>query len=372
MLVTIGNIFESNAKTLVNTVNCVGVMGKGIARDFKERFPDMYRDYKKRCAEGSLHPGKPYLFTDLFDTSILNFHSKDHWRSSSRLSYVEEGLDWFRDHWKTLGITSIAFPPLGCGNGGLAWEDVGPLIFEKLHDLPIDITIYAPYGTPQHQLADEFLSSKQRSTGAECGTQGRRYDHKWDLILHVVRSLNTESLILPVGRTIFQKICYILTRSGAELGFRFTQGDYGPYSVEATNALAVIANNNLIHEKTFGKMIQIEVVPSFQFDAARFTAKELRAAEKTIDLFRRIRNTEQAELSTTLIYSYDQLCESRKQPKHHTDSPEIEADAVIDYTIDWKPRWATQKKREELNSELFYLTALEWIKVSSFSSLPVF
>ena len=119
-----GDIFVSKAQTLVNAVNCVGVMDKGIALEFKNRYPNMFDDYKQRCAKGLVKPGVPCLYTDSLGTSILNFPTKDDWRSPSNITYIVRGLQWLAKNYETLGIRSIAFPALGCGNGGLLWEDV--------------------------------------------------------------------------------------------------------------------------------------------------------------------------------------------------------------------------------------------------------
>ena len=159
MIFRIGDIFSSDMKTLVNTVNCVGVMGKGIALEFKKRYPKMYREYMAMCENGHIRPGKPYYYEDAEGNSVLNFPTKDHWRSPSKLSYIIDGLQWFRDNYDKLGITSIAFPPLGCGNGGLSWNVVGPLMYQYLHDLEIDIVVYAPYETSQEQLTVGNLQS---------------------------------------------------------------------------------------------------------------------------------------------------------------------------------------------------------------------
>ena len=89
MIVKIGNIFESHAQTLVNTVNCVGVMGKGIALDFKNRYPEMFKEYTELCAQKRVKPGVPYYYSDLLGASVINFPTKDHWRSPSKLSYIK-------------------------------------------------------------------------------------------------------------------------------------------------------------------------------------------------------------------------------------------------------------------------------------------
>jgi O-acetyl-ADP-ribose deacetylase (regulator of RNase III) len=140
-----GDLFASHAQTLVNAVNCVGVMGKGIALEFKKRYPAMFEDYVARCRLKKVRLGEPYLFRDLGGVVILNFPTKDHWRSPSRLKDIDEGLEYFAEHAADWGVTSVAFPPLGCGNGGLAWSDVEPLMHRKLGSLPIEIEIYSPF-----------------------------------------------------------------------------------------------------------------------------------------------------------------------------------------------------------------------------------
>jgi O-acetyl-ADP-ribose deacetylase (regulator of RNase III) len=135
------NIMDSKMQTLVNPVNCVGVMGKGLALAFKQRYPLMYQSYRVACKKGDLKIGKPWLHKD---TMVLNFPTKDHWRRRSRLSYISSGLEYLAKNAITLGITSLAVPPLGCGLGGLEWIYVLPLIKKHLGPLGIPIEIYLP------------------------------------------------------------------------------------------------------------------------------------------------------------------------------------------------------------------------------------
>src|SRR5947209_10500808 len=153
-----GDIFESTAQTLVNTVNCVGVMGKGLALEFKKRFPEMYEDYAARCAAGQVRLGKPYLFKSVLPPWILNFPTKDHWRSVPRLSDIIAGLEYLEQHYKDWEITSLAVPALGCSNGQLEWRVVGPTLYRHLSRLDIPVELYAPLGTPAEQLDTAFLS----------------------------------------------------------------------------------------------------------------------------------------------------------------------------------------------------------------------
>src|SRR6266581_2876643 len=113
----IGDLFESPAAAWVNTVNCVGIMGKGVAQEFKKRFPAMFDDYRARCDAKQVRLGEPYLYRDASGRAIVNFPTKGHWRSPSRLADIERGLDYFASHAAEWGLTSVAMPPLGCGNG---------------------------------------------------------------------------------------------------------------------------------------------------------------------------------------------------------------------------------------------------------------
>jgi O-acetyl-ADP-ribose deacetylase (regulator of RNase III) len=143
--VLIGDLFASRAQTLTNTVNTVGVMGKGIALEFRKRFPVMYEDYVARCEAGEVQLGRPYLFTPLVPPWILNFPTKEHWRSLSRLDAIIDGLDHLYKHYEEWGIESLAVPPLGCGEGGLEWRIVGPSLYRGLSRLDIPVELYAPF-----------------------------------------------------------------------------------------------------------------------------------------------------------------------------------------------------------------------------------
>ena len=139
------NLFESNAQVLVNTVNTVGVMGKGVAKEFKKRYPEMFEIYKKQCKAGKFKTGDLWLYKDPDSgKSVLNFPTKEHWRGRSKVEYIESGLKKFVKKYEEKGITSIAFPMLGCSNGGLDWKtQVQPLMEKYLKDLPnIDIQIH--------------------------------------------------------------------------------------------------------------------------------------------------------------------------------------------------------------------------------------
>lgn len=149
------SIFDSPAQTLVNTVNTVGVMGKGIAEGFKARYPAMFREYKQLCDKHVLKIGTLHCWHGP-SRWVLNFPTKTTWKMPSKLEYIELGLDTFAENYKRMGIQSISFPPLGCGNGQLDWNEVRPVMLKYLWDLDIPIFMhewFESYGVAeQHEV----------------------------------------------------------------------------------------------------------------------------------------------------------------------------------------------------------------------------
>lgn len=153
-----GNLLLSKRQTLTNTVNCVGVMGKGIALEFKRRYPDMFTEYVRRCDAGSVHPGQPYVYALPEGRLICNFPTKNHWRGASRLEWIRDGLDAMAAGAAGWGVENLALPPLGCGHGGLNWDQVLPLIRDALGNLPFDVDVYVPSGVDPDPPAEEQLA----------------------------------------------------------------------------------------------------------------------------------------------------------------------------------------------------------------------
>lgn len=171
-----GDMFFSKMQTLTVSVNCVGVMGKGLASTAKDRFPDVYVRYEKVCRNKSLQIGKPYLYkressvieqlaeptllpsenlNDNSQTWFLLFPTKNHWKNNSTLIDIENGLQWLCENYKSEGIKSLAMPALGCGLGGLEWRDVGPLMCKYLTSIDIPVAIYLP---SEGKLSDDLVS----------------------------------------------------------------------------------------------------------------------------------------------------------------------------------------------------------------------
>lgn len=167
-----GNIFDSPAQTIVNPVNTVGVMGKGLALDFKNRYPKMFEQYTRACKSG-FRPGQ-LIVTKEDDHWVMCFPTKRDWRNKSSIDYIKAGLKAFCDGYEKQGITSVAFPKLGCGAGGLTWNVVEPIMDQYLRDLPIPVYIYIdkelkPVGQSGYfdVMREEYMRKQKEISEAE-------------------------------------------------------------------------------------------------------------------------------------------------------------------------------------------------------------
>ncbi len=354
--VLIGDLISSEMQTKVNTVNCVGVMGKGIAQLFKKLYPEMYEDFVDRCRSGEVKEGVPYIYVDLFGNRIINFPTKNHWKGLSNLKSIEKGLDIFIENYQQWGIESIAFPPLGCGNGGLSWLQVGPLMYQKLSDLSIPIEIYAPFGTSKNHLTKEFLSSST-NTVSEAKIIDREIPGSWIVILEILHRLGKMKYTVQVGNTVFQKICYMTSLLGLETDLQFKKGAYGPYSPDIQRVFNVFGRENLIRVSMLGNYTRIETGMEYLSLRAKKSALIEQYEDhisKVVDLFSRVKSTEHAEEIGTIMYALNELT--------HEGAVDLvsEMDFFI-YILNWKKKWDTPQKREALASTIRYLASQGWV-----------
>ena len=363
--VLIGDLFESKAQTIVNTVNCVGVMGKGVALEFKKRFPVMFDDYERRCKRREVKLGRPYLYKSLVPPWILNFPTKDHWRSVASLEAIVEGLRFLLQHYKEWGITSMAVPPLGCGQGRLEWRVVGPTLNRYLKKMDIPIELYAPYGTPHEELQAKFLDGVSR--GGDDNTpmpEPRWIKASWVGLVEIRHRLEQQPYHPPVGRTTFQMIAYVATEEGLPTELRHQKGSYGPYSQEQKGLTARLINNGLIREEKLGRMLAVKVGPTFN-DAREAYEDDLKqwepVIEKTTDLFMRL-DTKQAEVVATVLFAAKTL-------RNSTDKPS-ERD-VLEAVMQWKQRRRPPLDEPEIALTVRNLAALKWLQVEPSPNLPL-
>ena len=214
-----GNLLDADVEALVNTVNTVGVMGKGIALQFRQAFPKNYEAYRAACKRGEVKTGKMFVF-DLARLSnprlIINFPTKRHWKQRAKIEDIEAGLQDLRKIIQELSIHSIAVPPLGCGNGGLAWSLVRRRIEENLSDLPnVAIQLFEPMGAPP---AEEMPVATKRPNM----TIGRA------VLIRLMQNYALPGYRLTLLEV--QKLAYFLQVAGQLLNLDFVKGKYGPYA----------------------------------------------------------------------------------------------------------------------------------------------
>jgi O-acetyl-ADP-ribose deacetylase (regulator of RNase III) len=216
---TNGNLLDAQTDALVNTVNTEGVMGKGIALQFKRKFPEMYDEYRAACEAGEVQPGRMHIYERedmLHPRFIINFPTKRHWRSPARVEDIEAGLTALVKEIRARGIQSIAVPPLGCGNGGLEWSDVRPRIERALAELPgVRVLLFPPAGAPE---AREMVHKTARP----------EMNPSRAIVLRIWRdyfALGYQLTLLEV-----HKLLYFLQESGEPLRLRFAKNRYGPYA----------------------------------------------------------------------------------------------------------------------------------------------
>lgn len=367
MLVTkMGDLFDSDAQTLVNTVNTVGVMGKGVALEFKKRFPEMYDNYVQRCRRGQVHLGQPYLYRRGSPPWILNFPTKDHWRSVSRLSDIVAGLDYLERHYRAWGIESLAVPPLGCGNGGLDWDVVGPTLHRHLRRLDIPVSLYAPAGTlPERIQTSYFVLGNGAATSAAARTERTKIKPAWTALVEILRRVQDEPYHWPIGRTTFQNLAYFATSAGLPTGLQYVRGSFGPFSSDLKPIVTQLVNNGVLDEQRRGQVLGVAVGPTFP-DAAGSCRNDLERWEAVIgrvaDLFLRMR-TQDAEIAATVRYSWQDLAAASSER-----ATEIE---VLREVMCWKQRRTPLLVEREVAASIRHLNMLGWIDALPSPELPI-
>ncbi len=354
--VLVGDIFQSKAHTIVNTVNCVGVMGKGIALEFKKRYPDMYEDYLVRCKRGEVRLGEPYIYVRDETPWILNFPTKYHWRALAKSEDIIRGLEYLLSKYKSWGIKSIAIPPLGAGLGQLEWRIIGPVLYSFLSKMEIPVELYAPYQTPADELQLDFLR-----TGVEPDQLALKMPSAewisapWIALVEILRRVQTQPYHWPIGRVTFQKLTYAAVASGLPLDIEFKRGSFGPFSPSLKQMVSRLMSNGLIIEEQIGQTFEVKVGKRFD-SAIRAYASELVQWEsiigKVADLFART-TTHQAEVIATVLYAAHEL--------EANSSRRIGEAEVVSAVLGWKLRRRPPLSPVEVAYTVRNLAALKWL-----------
>ena len=357
--VVVGDLFEAPAQTLVNTVNCVGVMGKGVALEFKKRFPAMYDDYMARCERGEVRLGQPYLYRNPEPPHVLNFPTKDHWRSVSKLKDIVAGLDYLEEHYHEWGITSLAVPPLGCGNGGLEWRVVGPTLYQHLNRLPIPVALYAPFKTPHAELTPRYLQRTLASNGSSYDVpQSPHLQPGWVAIVATLADLLSDPHHWPIGRTSFQKLAYFVTAAGVATGLSSSAAHTGLTPQPHPRDLRA-GQQRLAGEAQIGRqMIQMTVGDTFN-DARVAYERELTEwhdqIHRAADLLARMQ-TRDAEVAATVHFVAAEVSAATGEPPTDED--------ILSEVMEWKSRKKPPLREDEVLNAIHSLAMLGWLRVA--------
>jgi O-acetyl-ADP-ribose deacetylase (regulator of RNase III) len=224
-----GDILQADAEALVNTVNCVGIMGRGIALQFKQAFPDNFKAYEAACARTEVQPGRMFVTETGFLANpkfIINFPTKRHWRGRSRIEDIEAGLKALADEIRRRGIRSIAVPPLGSGLGGLDWAEVRPLIEAALGKLDVQAIVFEPHASAEPRPVKRARAPSMTEGRAALVGLMRRY---------LGGLLDPFVTLLEV-----HKLMYFMQEAGQPLRLRYAQAPYGPYAENLRHVLREI------------------------------------------------------------------------------------------------------------------------------------
>lgn len=267
-----GNLLSEDTEALVNTVNCVGVMGRGIALQFKRQFPENFKDYEKACKQESVVPGKMFVHETGNLTNpkyIINFPTKRHWRGASRLEDIEAGLTDLVSVIKEYNIKSIALPPLGCGLGGLDWNVVRKQIENKLNDfIGIEITVFEPKGAPD---SGKMVNNRKVPNM----TPGRA------ALVELVQRYFSGLLDPIITLLEVHKLMYFLQESGENLRLKYTKAAYGPYAENLRHVLNAVEGHLLSGYADGGDKPdkQLKLVPGAYEDASKFLVEHHQTKE---------------------------------------------------------------------------------------------
>ncbi|MGY5732404.1 type II toxin-antitoxin system antitoxin DNA ADP-ribosyl glycohydrolase DarG [Vibrio chemaguriensis] len=323
---TSGNILKDSSEAIVNTVNCVGVMGKGLALQFKKAFPDNFKLYKSACDRKEIKIGKVFITEsgDMFNKKfIVNFPTKDHWRGKSKYEYIESGLDDLVTKIREYGIKSIAIPPLGAGLGGLDWTKVKSMIIDKLSPLvDVEVFIYEPNSAPESK--EMIVNTKTPNM-----TRGRA------LLLKVLGIYSEKGY--ECTKIEIQKLAYFLQESGVDLKLNYQAHNFGPYAENLNHVLTHIDGHFI---SGFGDRVSkssIEIINDSLEKADEFLSTEPEYQD-SIDRVKKLISGYETPLSIEVLATVHWVI------KHEGRSPS-DFDSIKEFISQWNDHKASIKEK---------------------------
>jgi O-acetyl-ADP-ribose deacetylase (regulator of RNase III) len=316
-----GDILQDDVEALVNTVNSVGIMGRGIALQFKKAYPDNYNAYTAACSRGDVKPGCMFIFP-LQSLSnpryIINFPTKIHWKGKSRIEYIESGLEALVADVRRLGIRSMTLPPLGCGLGGLNWEEVRPRIERAFAALPeVRVLLHEPEGAPQAAMM-------VRDAKPPNMTPGR------GVLLGLTRRYLAGLMDTSISLLEIHKLAYLMQEAGEPLKLRYSKANYGPYSENMRHALNAMEGHFIVGfaDAADSPTLALQVNPEAVEQAEQFLSSQIETKarmDRLSDLIAGFESPFGMELLTTVHWVA-------------THENATDADAAIERVYAWSSR----------------------------------
>lgn len=320
-----GNLLEADAEALVNTVNCVGVMGKGIALQFKQAYPDNFKVYRSACDRKQLEPGKMLVVeTGSFANPkyIINFPTKRHWRGKSKIKDVDSGLNALVAEIEARGITSVAIPPLGCGNGGLDWALVRTRIEEALSRLShVKVLVFEPKGAPKAE-AMPVATERPKLTRARA------------ILIALLEDYAVPGYRLTMLE--IQKLAYFLQVAGEPMRLSFAKQKYGPYAENLHHVLQRLEGHYFRGYGDRSRDASIRLLPGASDEARHFLREEPDAKDRLNTVARLIEGFETP-------YGLELLATVHWVANDVSDDPTL--DTVVEGVHDW-----SERKRETFHA----------------------
>jgi O-acetyl-ADP-ribose deacetylase (regulator of RNase III) len=341
-----GNFLEANAEALVNTVNCVGIMGKGIALQSKKAFPDNYDEYAKACKRGEVVPGRMFIYETkrmLNPKYIINFPTKRHWIGRSRYEDIESGLKSLVKELSERNIHSVAIPPLGCGNGGLNWRIVRPMIEHALNNIPeVQVLLYEPKGAPE-------------ATSMPVRTKEPKMTIARALLIKLIQQYDSIGYRLTLLE--IQKLAYFLQESKEDLRLNYVQHTYGPYANNLNKVLEILEGHYI---RGYGDNqkpdVEIELWKDAVNKADQYLESHPEAKERLVKVAKLVEGFETP-------YGMELLASVHWIAVH--DKTAVDADGAIRQMQLWNERKSRIFKPEHIRIAWKRLESEGWIKSMS-------
>jgi O-acetyl-ADP-ribose deacetylase (regulator of RNase III) len=341
-----GNLLRSETEALINAVNCVGHMGKGIALQFKKAFHDNFLHYQNACRAGEVQPGRMLVFETgkMIDPRfIINFPTKQHWRGNSKYEYIQSGLEALIAEVRHRGIRSIALPPLGCGLGGLEWNLVRPMIEAAFSELPdVEVLLFEPAGAPEARTMP-------------IGT----HRPKMTVARALFIKLMEQYLQLDYRLTLLeiQKLAYFLQEAGEPLKLRYEAGIYGPYAQNLNKVLEILEGHMIRgYGDTQRPDVEIELLPGAVEEADRFLEDRSNVRDRLDRVGSLIAGFE-TPYGMELLASIHWLA-------RHDPNPIADAESAIQRIAAWSERKARMFKSDHIRFVWNRLASQKWIPAS--------